>query len=258
MFIIQNNKKTFILILIYYIIYMGTITSKLIYHPPIRNNFTNKNSQRINKDDFSIEYIFINNNKKNCIIFSHGNACDIYDYYEYFRDKNLNADIFLYDYVGYGKSYKESISSCNMIYEFPCEEYCYKSHEIMIEYVNFLGKYDKIYLMGQSLGTGIVIDYVSKNPEWKWPIILISPYKSICRVIYDSSLLYPIDQFMTINKLKKIYCPVKIYHGKDDEIIDIKHSEDIYNCLNNKILKPTFFDNTNHNDILDKVFKHMS
>src|SRR5258705_194298 len=75
-----------------------------------------------------------------------------------------------------------------------------------------------IILIGQSLGTGIVIDYVSKN-KWDSPIILISPYKSIISVVCDSSIVKPIDKFQSLKKIKSITCPVKIFHGKEDKTI---------------------------------------
>lgn len=43
---------------------------------------------------------------------------------------------------------------------------------------------ENILLVDQSLGICVVIDYISKN-KWTKPVILISPYKSILKIITD-------------------------------------------------------------------------
>lgn len=60
-----------------------------------------------------------------------------------------------YDYIGYGMSEGE-----------PSEENCLKSLSLVVDYYN---NYKEL-LIGQSLGTGVVVDYVSTN-EWTLPII---------------------------------------------------------------------------------------
>ena len=110
-----------------------------------------------------------------------------------------------------------------------------------------------IILVGQSLGTGIVAEYVSKN-EWTTPIVLISPYKTIASVVTDSSFKEMVDKFKTIKKLKHISCPVKIIHGQDDNIIHISHGQEIYNKLNESCkMKPLWIPSCGHNDILTKI-----
>ncbi|AGC01951.1 Alpha/beta hydrolase family protein [Acanthamoeba polyphaga moumouvirus] len=183
---------------------------------------------------------------KKYIVFSHGNASDIYSMFTYLRQlsNDLNVGILAYDYVGYGLSREEK----------PSEQKCYDSIETVINFLLDEYKLDKknIYLVGQSLGTGIVMDYVSKN-EWDTPIIIISPYKSICRVVLDTSCVRPIDKFRTINKLGDITCPVKIFHGENDQLINISHAKEIYENLFDQSFEPVWLPNTDHNDILEKI-----
>lgn len=107
------------------------------------------------------------------IIFSHGNGCDIYTFYEYLKlmADNLGVMVVMYDYPSYGLSKGE-------LNEFTCYQ-CLQ--DVITHYKTYT---EKILLVGQSLGTGIVIDYISKN-HWINPIILISPYKSIPKIITD-------------------------------------------------------------------------
>src|SRR5271154_4758675 len=94
------------------------------------------------------------------IIFSHGNGCDIYGMFDYFKElaDGCNACVIGYDYIGYG------LSRINT----PTETGCYESIDFVVKYVmNILEiKPENIYLFGQSLGTGVVVDYVTKN-KWK-------------------------------------------------------------------------------------------
>ena len=190
-----------------------------------------------------ISVIIYNENKENAIIFSHGNATDNFNMKSYYKklSEKFNLTIIGYDYLGYGLSDNTEIN----------EESCYRSHEAVINY--YKNKYTEIYLIGQSLGTGIVVDYVSKNPQWNTLIILISPYKSILSVIGLDTLCF--DMFKSIDKINKCKCPIKFYHGKNDTIIHFSHSIELYEKItNNKKIKPIILPNVSHNDILYHIF----
>lgn len=180
------------------------------------------------------------------IVYSHGNGSDILTMFDYFQmlADDLNVCVFGYDYIGYGLSENE----------LPTEQGCYESLESVMDFLLHIWKINpkKILLIGQSLGTGITIDYVSKY-EWNVPIILISPYKSICKVVMDTSCVRPIDKFRSQSKLKKVSCPIKIFHGDADDVINIKHGKELYNSLQNKHFAPTWLEGIGHNNILLKI-----
>ena len=81
-----------------------------------------------------------------------------------------NVNVVIYDYVGYGLSSKNT----------PTESLCYESLEVVVKYLtNVLNiNMSNIYLVGQQLGTAVVIDYAWKN-YWKNPIMLISSFKNV-------------------------------------------------------------------------------
>jgi hypothetical protein len=195
-------------------------------------------------------YIKPNNNlyPKKWIVYSHGNATDIllmHNYYQYLANE-LDVGIFAYDYIGYGMS--EPLK--------PTEQLCYESIDAVMYYLIDTCKLDakKLFLVGQSLGTGIVVDYASKN-NWTTPIILISPYKSICKIVVNTSCVHPVDKFQSQSKLKNLKCSVKIFHGINDKVINIVHGIDMYNTLIDKTFDPVWFGNTGHCDILYKISK---
>ena len=178
------------------------------------------------------------------IIFSHGNGCDIYTFYEYLKllADNLGVMVVMYDYPSYGLSKGE-------LNEFTC-------YQCLEEVITYYKKYTKnILLIGQSLGTGIVVDYISKN-KWIKPVILISPYKSIPKIItnYDwIEYLVCKNKYSSYLKISNTICPIKIFHGKSDELIAYSNSLELYNLMPNKKFKPTLFNNCGHNDILNKI-----
>ncbi len=178
------------------------------------------------------------------LIFSHGNGSDnshMFDYL-YSLANNLGVIVISYDYPGYGLSLGEtSEKTCNL--------------SLSIVIWHYIKKYTKILLVGQSLGTGIVLDYASKS-LWSNPIMLISPYKSIPKVMFDIDFIETCvanNKFSSFSKLKNVICPVKIFHGTNDKVINISHSIDLYKNLPNKTLKPNWLNNIGHNDILDKI-----
>jgi len=229
-----------------------TMNSKIFYPPQRNYNIEQLNSQTCTMfktyaklgETLHFARVTPKNtpNAKKYIILSHGNGGDVYgmiSYGQYLAD-SLQTVVILYDYPGYGHSSGNS-SEIN----------CYDSIDAIVHYVqNSLHVNQKdITLMGQSLGTGIVVDYVSKN-EWTSPVILVSPYKSIVTVIYDSSIVAPIDKFKSLSKLGNVSCPVKIFHGDADQLINISHGKTLYENLNDKTFKPSWLPGIGHNDIL--------
>ncbi len=241
--------------------YIDNGIEKLIYHPPqipaddyprILNNRNSTLAECTTRNGNKVSLVCVkpnyNINPDKWIIHSHGNASDILLMYPYFQRlaNDLNVGVYGYDYIGYGVS--ESLK--------PTEELCYESIEAVVHYLSDTCEIDskKIFLIGQSLGTGVVVDYASKN-NWTTPIILISPYKSICKVVANTICTKPIDKFESQSKLENLKCPVKIFHGIKDQIIDITHGIDMYNSLNDKSLDPVWFEQTGHCDILGKITK---
>lgn len=182
------------------------------------------------------------------IIFSHGNTAINMSQYEFLLrlSVQLNIPVVGYDYQGYGTSE----GSCS-------EQNCYDDHECVVEYVKSNYPNTKIYLTGRSLGTGIVVDYISKY-KWIDPVILISPYESILHTITNDNSIFrklfeSYDMFNTISKIKNVTCPIKIIHGKDDTLVNIMHAQNLYNMISNKTFTPIWIESCGHKDILSKL-----
>jgi|SRR3989338_979046 len=180
------------------------------------------------------------------MIFSHGNGSRAYQYKNYFRwlCHELNTTIIAYDYQGYG--FSEGVCS---------EKNCYEDLESIIEHVKTDYNYSEqnIRLIGYSLGTGVTIDYISKH-QWSSPVILIAPYRSIITTVapFTSGYLDKIDMFISINKIHRVTCPVKIYHGTHDTVIPIDHGKDLYSKLLNP-LPPVWVQRGTHTNIFELI-----
>lgn len=239
--------------------FVNNIIKSILYPKP---NSPPSKIRKLNKTN-GIKMFYItnkNSNIKTCVcefhplrlksnkimIFSHGNGCDILTSIEYMRFLSYMLGIvtITYDYPQYGLSQGE-------LNEFTC----YQSLADVINHYENFGYKNKILLVGQSLGTGIVIDYISKS-DWTNPVILISPYKSIPKVITDYQFVESLiskNKFASYTKISNAKCQIKIFHGKSDNLIGVEHSLELWELIPNKTLQPKFFDNIGHNDIIDVI-----
>lgn len=209
-----------------------------------------KNIKIKSKNGKLIDVIFCNpenNIDDKLIIFSHGNTT-INEHQQNYLIKlsnQLNIPVIGYDYQGYGNS--EGFSS---------EQNCYEDHESVIEHFKLLYPKSTIYLMGRSLGTGVVVDYISKH-KWDNNVVLVSPYESILNIISEYKIIRWLFQnynlFDSKIKIKNVTCPIKIFHGVDDNLVNISHSINLYELLQNKKYKPIWINNCGHRDALSKL-----
>lgn len=274
----SHPKESFIYTDSHNIGYIESLMNTLIFIPPKKELFTNNQVK-----PFWLKYITLpNSNKlsyfiidpidnntrstknksdgnkiksnKKYILWSHGNSGDLTSIYSLIKSFHEivkgKIGFIVYDYEGYG--YSDGICS---------EKNCYNDLTCMIKYsLTVLGiRKRNLFLIGQSLGTGIVVDFCFRH-YWKTPIILISPYKSISRVKIDpfwiditsNIVIDSVDMFTTHHKLEYLKCPIVIYHGVYDEIISASHSIEMYNNHKHKI-KLLLVENASHNNILNHV-----
>ncbi|AYV75846.1 MAG: putative alpha/beta hydrolase [Terrestrivirus sp.] len=189
-----------------------------------------------------------NTNKLNkLIIYSHGTGNDIYNVHHLLKDfsDKYGVDIVCYDYPGYGLVSAEKMN----------EEGCYECHEAVVDYVINVMSIPKneIILMGQSLGTGVTADYVSKH-DWEKPVILVSGYKSIPRIIVDNEIVDTLKnqyQFNTMSKLDKVKCHIIMVHGDVDALIPVSHAHEMKKMRPDITLE--IVQGAGHVDVIDKI-----
>ena len=189
--------------------------------------------------------LFKGMNSKGLIFYLHGNGGaidtwgDVADVYI-----NLNYDVFILDYRGYGKSEGE-INGQEQLFD-----------DIQIVYDKMKEWYDedKIIVLGYSIGTGPAAHLASKNTPKL--LILQAPYYSLVDMMKQSFNLVPTFilkyKFETNNYLKLCKSPVVIFHGDMDEVIYYGSSLKL-----KEQFKPTdhliTLTNQSHNGITDNV-----
>lgn len=162
------------------------------------------------------------------IFYLHGNAGSLSSWGHVARAyTDLNYDVFMLDYRGYGKSESE-INSQRQLYEDVQTAY----DEIKKEYSE-----DNIIVLGYSIGTGPASRVASENnPQL---LILQAPYYSLTDLMRHTYSVIPTFilkyKFETNEHLKDCNMPVIIFHGDRDEVIYYGSSLKLKEEFKNKV-----------------------
>lgn len=201
-------------------ILMFFFQEKLIFFPDkLDKNFRftfNQKFQEVNiqtKDNKLLNGIlFISDSSKGLIFYLHGNAGSLLSWGETAkRYTDLNYDVFILDYRGYGKS-EGSIRSQEQLFE-----------DLQITYDELKKKYEekRIVVLGYSIGKGPAARIASTNhPKL---LILQAPYYSLVDVMRHTYPIIPTFllkyKFETHKYLTACKMPIVIFHGDQDEVI---------------------------------------
>jgi abhydrolase domain-containing protein 17 len=233
------------LILIPLFVYLGLgmiayfLADKIIFQPPPAVPFEIDSALNLtapNGEKISAKF-FPNPNAEFTILFSHGNAEDIFGstpFFEKLRDAGFN--VFAYDYRGYGAS--EGVPSERNSYEDAEAAYNYLINELKIAP-------EKIIIHGRSLGAAVSIDLASRKKCGG--LIVESAFVSAFRVLTRYPV-FPFDKFKNLGKIKQVSCPALFIHGRNDEIIPFRHGEMLFAAAN----QPKFslwLDAAGHNNV---------
>lgn len=233
------------LILIPLFVYLGLgmiayfLADKLIFQPQPAFSIDNGSILKLvapNSEKISAKF-FRNETAEFTILFSHGNAEDIFGstpYFEKLRDAGFN--VFAYDYRGYGAS--EGAPSEQKSYEDADAAYKYLINELKIPP-------EKIIIHGRSLGAAVSIDLASRKKCAG--LIAESAFVSALRVLTRYQI-YPFDKFQNLAKIKKVKCPALFIHGRKDEIVPFWHGETLFAAANEPKLS-LWLDEAAHNDV---------
>lgn len=215
----------------------------------IHPSFTPNNQiprQNAEYDNKCISYVLCEQPKSNkYIVFAQDRNSNINDVYEMCKNMSIQNEInvIVFDYPVFLRA-PESYTNTEIE-----KIYCESLNTMIGHMINNLNiNKDNIYLVGYSLGTGIVVDYVCHN-EWNNQIMLISPFASMPFMIdYDKFENY----FESYKKVDKITCPVMIVHSKDDEIIDFVNSGIVLDNITNK-MEHLWLSKCNHSNTIKMI-----
>jgi alpha-beta hydrolase superfamily lysophospholipase len=198
------------------------------------------------KDQKSLHgLLFKSDYTKGLIFYLHGNAGSVNSWGEVAKTyTDLNYDVFIIDYRGFGKS-EGSITSEPQFFE-----------DVQIAYEEMKSRYveDKIVVLGYSVGTGPAAKLAStNNPRM---LILKAPYYSLVDMMRHTYPVIPTFilkyEFRTNEYLKNCKMPVVMFHGTLDEVIYYNSSVKL-----KKMIKQTdtliTLDDQSHNGITDNL-----
>jgi fermentation-respiration switch protein FrsA (DUF1100 family) len=240
------------LIIIPILVYVGLgvfayfYADKLIFQP---QHFPFKDDESIiklttpNGEKISAKF-FKNERAKFTILFSHGNAEDIFSSTPFFEElSHAGFNVLAYDYRGYGTSDGK-----------PSEKNTYEDIETAYNYLVNEQKIspEKIIIHGRSLGSAVSIDLASR--KICGGLIVESSFVTAFRVLTKVSI-YPFDEFENLKKISLVKCPTLFIHGKKDSLIPFWHSEKLFETANEP---KTFYsvENAGHNDVASKGGKN--
>jgi uncharacterized protein len=161
--------------------------------------------------------LFKSDNSKGVIFYLHGNAGSINSWGEVAKTyTNLDYDVFLLDYRGYGRS-EGSISN---------QEELFRDVRLAYNEIKKRFKEDKIIVLGYSIGTGPATKIASaNNPKL---LILQAPYYSLTDMMRHQYPIIPTFllkyKFRTDNFIRECRMPIIIFHGDLDEVIYYRSS----------------------------------
>lgn len=156
--------------------------------------------------------LFKADSSKGLVFYLHGNAGSLREWGDVAKTyTDLNYDVFIMDYPGYGKSdgkidgEEQLFSTVQQVYD-----------EIKKDYSE-----EDIIILGYSIGTGIASKIAStNNPRL---LILQAPYYSLIDIKNKSFPFVPSFilkyKFETNKYLQDCSMPVVLFHGTDDEVI---------------------------------------
>lgn len=154
------------------------------------------------------------------IIYSHGNAGNIYNRY-FYDDYFPNHSLLLYDYRGFGKT--PGVSDTNSILE---------DGDCVYQYIKNLHPNRKIILWGESMGSAVAWYLASR---YNVDGLMITAGYSRLQDVVDDITTYPLGKilswlvFLPDNTIHVDYvkCPVLILHAKDDDLIKFYHAQNM-------------------------------
>ncbi len=215
-------------------LYLFLFQSKFVYYPeyPERKVTETPDNIGLRYGDVILEIVngekitgwFVTGeNSRGVVLFCHGNAGNIGHRLESIRIfHELNLDVFIFDYRGYGASDGK-----------PSESNTYEDGEIAWKYLVDERHIDpkKIIVFGRSLGGGVASYIASRFSPGL--LILESTFTSLPDVAAPRFPYFPVRlvmniQYPTLKYLSEVNCPVLIIHSRDDEEIPFSHGQKLY------------------------------
>lgn len=220
---------------------------RLIFYPEfVRQDFKypfNASFEELNlkSDDASINCLhFKIPNPKGVILYFHGNSGSLDSWGMLGEEFILTGyDFFIFDYRGYGKSTGPRT-----------EEAFHKDGQMVYDHLKKSYNENQIIVYGRSLGSGFATRAAMNNHPKS--LILETPYYNFKTVAKHHFPFLPISFILRWNIrtdewIKKVKCPILIFHGTKDEVIPYNQAIKLKELIKEEDRFITIQDGTHNN-----------
>ncbi len=221
-------RALFLFVVVPYITLCGTLyffQEELIFFPEkLDKNYVfnfGQNAEEIytlSTDEKSLHGLLLSVPKPRGLIFYlHGNAGSVNTWGEVAKTyTDLQYDVYIHDYRGYGKSEGEITS----------QDQLFDDHQRVYEALKKRYSEESIVIIGYSLGTGFAAKLASvNNPKL---LILQAPYYSLIDMMQQTYAFVPTFllkySLITHQYLESVRAPLVIFHGNCDEVVPYSSS----------------------------------
>jgi pimeloyl-ACP methyl ester carboxylesterase len=179
------------------------------------------------------------------IIFFYGNAMCLADAVDFCREwRKLGANVVGVEYPGYGLSSGK-----------PGEQSFYDAANAVWDHLSQRGDIDmtRIIPTGLSIGSGVAVELASRKPVAA--VALFSPYTSLDDLARHAMPILPTGailkhHFRNHDKIKSLQMPILIVHGRRDNIIPHRMSDQLARAAVKARVTKIDVD-TDHNDLFE-------
>jgi len=206
--------------------------------PKVRHNY---DEMMLVNEGETISTIVVNKGKEKAILYFGGNgesaALSAPDFASFFPSHT----IYLVNYRGYGGSSGK-----------PDERGLYSDAQHIFDVIK--PRHRDVAVIGRSLGSGVATCIASKRDIEK--LVLITPFDSIQNVAQHKYWLYPMpfllkDKFDSLSRIKQIKAQTLILIAENDEVIGLKHTNNLIKAFPVSQVRVETIKNAGHNTLSD-------
>lgn len=188
-------------------------------------------------------------NPKGVVLYFHGNAGELSSWGMVVQKfVNMQYDVLVMDFRTYGKSTGKL-----------SEKALYSDAQLFYDLLLKTYSEDEIVVYGRSLGTTFATYVAAKNhPE---QLILEAPFYSLVKVASERFPFIPVSLFLkfhfpTYEYLQEVSCPIIIFHGTDDFVVNYKNSKKLSKLKTKGKITFITIPNGTHNSLVNtKIYK---
>lgn len=242
---------------VFFILYLATLVffyfkqERFFFNPKkLDSNYTYSFSEEFEEINIAVQddiylntLLFKTENPKGVVLYLHGNAGALHDWGKRAHlFLNNQYDVLFVDYRGYGKSTGE----------YSNEQELFSDVQLVYDELNKRYPEEQIILLGYSLGSGLAA-HVAANNKPKH-LILNAPYYSWKKLVADE-IAPPVPKYLinydikTYEYLAQVSCPVQIFHGTRDYLINKETNAQMLKDLYPDKIELTYIIDAAHNDI---------